>query len=506
LSTAYRLELSGVGKRFGSTTVLQDVSFHVEPGHILGLVGQNGAGKSTIVKILAGLYPDYLGAIRIDGVETRLANPRQARAAGIAVIYQEFSLVSEMTVAENLLLGREPGGKWGYSSRAVTRRAADVLKEVGIDIGVPLSTPVAGLSPAMKQRIEIAKALADNAKVLLMDEPTARLSNAETRWLFDTMRQLADRGVGVVFISHFLEEVLEITDWVTVLRNGRVVASVAATELDLNAMTKAMLGEELRSQELTLAGVAADGKRGELLLEATNVSAGERLKNIQLEVHAGEIVGVAGLVGSGRSRLCRVLAGADLPTAGEIRLRGKVVQLKNPHRALRSGITLIPEDRKNQALSLVSPIKDNIVLMALGKAKSGFVSVTSVKRLANKLVDELQVSPQDIDVPVGNLSGGNQQKVVVGKATATNPDVLIIDQPTAGVDVGTKAQLHRVLRELANSGAGLIVVSDDLDELFTLSDRLCVMRKGTIAWEGPASEMDRETLLKEISVTTSTAA
>jgi ribose transport system ATP-binding protein len=502
METEPRLELLQVSKRFGSATVLRDVSFQLNPGRILGLVGQNGAGKSTLVKILAGLYPDYTGTIRLDGQTVRLVNPRQARAAGIAVIYQEFSLVPEMTVAENLLLGREPG-TWAYSPRGTAERAAEVIKHVGIEIGVPLDTPVSGLSPAVKQRIEIVKALSEEAKVLLMDEPTARLSGAESQQLFAIMRELRDRGVGVIFISHFLAEVLTITDWIAVLRNGRVIVSAPSGELSIDTMTSAMLGEQLRQELAEQTASPHTTDHGAVLLEAEALSVGLRLRDVQLQLRAGEIVGVAGLVGSGRSRLCRVLAGADRPTSGRLLLRGKPVRLRNPQQALLTGIALIPEDRKSQALSLVSSVKDNMVLMALRKKLSawGFVPMSRVNRLARDYVSRLEVHPGNIEAPVATLSGGNQQKVVVGKALATDPRILIIDQPTAGVDVGTKAQLHHVLQRLADSGAALLVVSDDLDELYALSDRLCLMRRGAIIWQGPAESIDRQTLLQKISAT-----
>jgi ribose transport system ATP-binding protein len=479
-----RLELSRVSKRFGSSVVLSD-----------------GAGKSTLVKILAGLHPDYTGLVAIDGKAVHLTSPRQARAAGIAVIYQEFSLVQEMTVAENLLLGREPSS-FRYSPRDIARRAARILEGAGIHIGVPLSTPVTGLSPAMKQRIEIVKALSENASVLLMDEPTARLSSTEAQWLFATMHELAGRGVGVIFISHFLEEVLDVTDWITVLRNGHVVASAPSANLRLDTMTTLMLGEQLRSQLADRPKHNEQEPRGPVSLEARNLGAGERLRDISLQVRSGEIVGVAGLVGSGRSRLCRALVGADTPTNGQLLLHGKQVRLRNPQQALKAGIALIPEDRKNQGLSLAGSVRDNLTLMALykGMGPLGITPASRVNRLAARYVEQLEVNPPDLDAPVGTLSGGNQQKVVVGKVLAAQPQVLIIDQPTAGVDVGTKAQLHRVLRDLADSGAALLIVSDDLDELFTLSDRMCVMRRGTIAWQGPATALDREKLLREISI------
>lgn len=497
-----RLELSHVTKRFASNVVLKDVNFDLDRGRILGFVGQNGAGKSTLIKILAGLYPDYRGTIRIDGREVHLANPRQARAEGIAVIYQEFSLVPEMSVAENLLLGREPG-TLGYSNRRTEERAAEILAEVGIEIGVALSTPVAGLSPAMKQRIEIAKALSEKASVLLMDEPTARLSKAESQWLFATMRRLSDEGVGVIFISHFLEEVLDVCDRVIVLRNGVIQVSAASGDLSIEALTSAMLGERLRSQLRHRPEPGDPGQRGPVLMQASGVASGERLRRIDLELRAGEIVGVAGLVGSGRSRLCRLLAGAERPTAGTLELHGRKMSFRSPRQAIRAGVALIPEDRKMQALSLVNSVTDNLVLMAVHERLGAgpFLPVSRVNRLAEGFVRDLEVSPANPQAVVGTLSGGNQQKVVVGKSIAAAPSVLIIDQPTAGVDVGTKAQLHDVLRGLADAGAALLVVSDDLDELFTLSDRICVMRRGEITWQGPAHEMDRQRLLTEISVT-----
>jgi ribose transport system ATP-binding protein len=503
MASPARLQLSRISKRFGNNLVLKDISLELRGGGILGLVGQNGAGKSTLVKILAGLYPDYRGTVTIDGRQVHLQNPRQARAEGIAVIYQEFSLVPEMTVAENLLLGREPGN-WHYSAKKVEERAEHVLESVGIQIGVPLSTPVSVLSPALKQRIEIAKALAEKASVLLMDEPTARLSKSETAWLFTTMRRLSEQeNVGVIFISHFLEEVLEVTDWVVVLRNGAVEVSAPSGELSLDALTSAMLGEQLRSQ-LAHRRVAVEGQpRGEVLLEADGVCAGERLQEVSIQIRAGEVLGVAGLVGSGRSRLCRVLSGAEKATGGRLMLHGKQVRLKSPREAVKAGIALIPEDRKTQALSLVNSVKDNMVLMALdGELSSGpMVPLSRVRRLATRYVTQLEVSPTSLEAPAGTLSGGNQQKVVVGKSLAAKPSILIIDQPTAGVDVGTKAQLHELLRSLADAGAGLLVVSDDIDELFTLSDRLCVMRRGAITWEGPAELMDRQRLLQEVSRT-----
>ncbi|GGO97854.1 sugar ABC transporter ATP-binding protein [Wenjunlia tyrosinilytica] len=368
MPTDVRLQLSGVTKQFGPAVVLDHVDLQVRAGQVHGLIGQNGAGKSTLVKTLAGLYPDHGGGTRIDGRPAALRNPRQSRSEGIAVIHQEFSLVSEMTVAENLLLGREPG-LWGYNRRAIRKKAEALVEEVGIEIGESVEASVSGLSPAIRQRIEIVKALAEDAKVLIMDEPTARLSEAERLSLFRVVRQLADRGVGMVFISHFLDEVREVTDWLTVMRNGRVVASEPTKSLTVGRMAALMLGEEFQQviDHERAVGQADDTRP--VVLEADSVSVGDRLRGVSIALRAGEIVAVAGLVGSGRTRLCRVLTGVEQPTGGRLRVRGSEVRFSGPRGAISRGIALIPEDRKYQGLSLSSPLTENLCLMALQRRR-----------------------------------------------------------------------------------------------------------------------------------------
>ena len=438
--------------------------------------------------------------VAIDGHPIQLRSPREARAHGIAVIHQEFSLVPGMTVAENLLLGREPAG-WRYSASAVRRRAEELVEAVGISVGAGPDTPVSGLSPAVRQRIEIVKALADDVRVLVMDEPTARLSEAEREDLFALVRQLAQRAVAVVFISHYLEEVRAVTDTVTALRNGRVVGTVASSDASVDQLAGLMLGEELLS---TLAGeMRADraDDRHPVVYAAESISVGSRLRDVSLELRAGEVLGVAGLVGSGRTRLCRVLAGAERPTAGRLRLHGRDVRFRDPRSALARGIALIPEDRKYQGLSMTGSIADNLALMALrrGHGRFGAVSRRSVHQLADRLIADLEIVPPSRDRPVGELSGGNQQKVVLGKAFAAEPEVLLIDQPTAGVDVGTKAQIHRLLRQRAAAGAAVLVVSDDLEELHALSDRIDVLRAGRVRWRGRASAIAYAQLVEVVA-------
>ena len=495
-----RLAIRDLTKAFGATTVLHGVSIDIAPGEVRGLIGQNGAGKSTVVKTLAGLYPDHGGRIELDGRAVPLRTPREARAEGIAVIYQEFSLVSEMTVGENLLLGREPGG-WRYSPAAIRRHARDLVDRVGIEIGAQIDEPVAGLSPAVRQRIEIVKALADNVKLLIMDEPTARLSESEREDLFAVIRELTARGVAVVFISHYLDEVRSVTDRITVMRNGRVVADLASAEASVERMAALMLGEELlRTIEAESRTDLADDAHP-VVLATQRISSGNRLRDVWLELRRGEILGVAGLVGSGRTRLVRILAGAERPSSGLLLLHGRPIRFSSPRAALAAGVALIPEDRKYQGLSMEGTIADNFALMALhrGLARGGFVPRRAVERLADGLISELQVVPADRDRLAGSLSGGNQQKIVIGKALAAAPEVILIDQPTAGVDVGTKGQIHGLLRTRADAGAAMLVVSDDLDELYALSDRIIVLREGAVAWRGRASEIAYPALVELIA-------
>jgi ribose transport system ATP-binding protein len=500
MASEVRLQLEGLTKRFGSSLVLDHVDLEVRAGEVHGLIGQNGAGKSTLVKTLAGLYPDHGGTVTVDGRHASLHNPRQSRSDGIAVIYQEFSLVPELTVAENLLLGRE-SGRWRYSHRQTVARAREVVERVGIDIGTRVTDSVRELGPAVRQRIEIVKALAEDVRVLLLDEPTARLSEAERHSLFAVVRTLADRGVGMIFISHFLDEVRHVTDRLTVLRNGRVVASEPTKTLSVAQMASLMLGEELKQTlDEEVRSSHADDTHS-VILEARQVSCGQRLRQADIALRAGEIAAVAGLVGSGRTRLCRVLTGVDQPTGGQLVLRGKAVTLANPRRAIACGIAHIPEDRRHQGLCLSSPLTENLSLMALQSklGRWGVVSRRSIRRLSTRLVADLRVSPPDIDAQAGTLSGGNQQKIVLGKALSAEPDVLVIDQPTAGVDVGTKAQIHRLLRQRAHAGAAILVVSDDLDELYALGDRFHVMRRGSVIWSGAAADTSRDRLVELVS-------
>jgi ABC-type sugar transport system ATPase subunit len=482
-----------VRKRFAAGEVLHGVDFTLERGQIHALVGQNGAGKSTLMKVLGGVYPDYTGNVRIDDVAVALASPHAALHAGVAVIYQDFSLVPELSVAENIALGREPelGPRGLIDRRSLRQRSADEARAQGIEL--PMDSPVRALGVADQQLTEIVKALSRDARILVMDEPTARLSPAERDRLFEAMRRLRDRGVGIVYISHFLEEVFAVADHVTVLRDGNVVASLPTRELDLPRLASLMVGRRVASLER--AEEHADASRVPAL-ELIEVSVRGR-PPVSLAVLPGEVVGVAGLVGSGRTRLARAIVGAAART-GRIRVAGEDVDPRSPTQAARAGVVMLPEDRRRDGLVLPSSILRNVSLTALGLSltRLGMVLRAARARLVREQVERLRITPSDPQRTVATLSGGNQQKVLMARAFAAGARVLILDQPTAGVDVGAKAELYEHVRTVTAEGRAVIVISDDLDELLLLSDRILIMHAGRPVAVLPASSIDRETLLE----------
>jgi ribose transport system ATP-binding protein len=496
---ASRLELREITKAYGEVTVLRDVSMELARGEIHGLLGQNGAGKSTLTRVLAGGFSDYRGTVRIDGEVVSLRSPTAAQKHGIAIIYQEFSLVSQLTVAENMLLGVEPG-RVAYSGRRTRERAEALLAAIGMAGEIPVNSLVANLNTSMRQRVEIAKALSRDARVLVLDEPTSRLGAAERDQLFALMRRIASAGTSLIFISHFLEEVLAVTTRLTVLRDGAVVAEGASGSYDRQSLSSALLGQALEEQEATEARSAAS-VRGEAVLTASGLACGRRVRDISLAVHAGEIVGVAGLIGSGRTTIVKALVGAVPIEAGVVAVRGKPVRFKSPKQALRAGVALVPEDRRAQGLVGVLPASENIVMMGLIRRPSrlGFVGSAGLRASAKAAITQFEVRPPEERRAAMTFSGGNQQKLLLARAILADTDVLLIDQPTAGVDVGTKAQIHRILRAAAGRGKAILIVSDEIDELLGLSDRLVVMRDGRLIAERARGEIERHDLIELIA-------
>lgn len=493
------LEMRGIRKSFSGIEVLHGVDFTVEAGEIHALIGHNGAGKSTLMKVLGGVYPEFDGTVTIDGENAAATSPKEAIAKGVAIIYQDFALVPDLDVAHNIALGREPGTAGLVAHGDLYARSQAEAERFGIRL--PMRETVRNLGVAQQQLIEIVRALSRDARVLVMDEPTARLAPPEREQLFAVLRQLAARGVGMVFISHFLDEVLAVSDRVTILRDGAVVAAAASSAFTPSDLADALVGDE----EPVALAAAADRVLGDPRLAVTALSPHGALPST-FQVRAGEIVALAGLVGAGRTSFARAIVG-DLKSRGEVTLDGRPVP-RNPVGAARDGVVLVPEDRKKTGLVMTSTVVENVELTGLGGRFNawGFVRRRKVSAVVRDTVARLGVRPADPHRTVDSLSGGNAQKVLVGRAIAAAAKAVIFDQPTAGVDIGAKADLHAQVRTLAVSGAAVVVISDDLDELLELADRVLIVVKGTVIADHAASELNRATLLELMSRSEDTAA
>lgn len=484
----YLLKMENIVKDFPGIRALDKVNFTLKQGQIHGLLGSNGAGKSTLIKVLGGFYADYEGDIYIEGREASIRTPRQATDYGIAVIHQEFSLLSDLTVAENIMLGREPLKKRGGLSFVdwpiLYHDTQSFLAELGFNL--PVKAKIRELGVAQQQLVQIAKALICDAKVLVMDEPTARLSSAERNDLFAIIQRLRDSGVGIIYISHFLEEVFMIADQLTILRDGKVVSSKSASELDHASVVHLMIGREVANTSREHVSQV-----GAPVLEVKNLTDHERFHDISFTLHQGEILGLAGLVGAGRTELARSLFGANLPSlTGNIFIEGEDFTPSSPQEAIARGLALLPEDRKQQGLILAHSVSANLSLTTLNQHTKGpIIRSSKRKELVNRMIELVGVKCTSSEVSVNTLSGGNQQKVVLGKWLAVKPSILILDQPTAGIDVGAKAEVYKIMEQLVQDGMSLIVISDEPEELARVCDRVLIMRKGRIVKEfvGPLS-------------------
>jgi rhamnose transport system ATP-binding protein len=484
-----RVELRGISKRFLATQALDDVSLDLRSAEIHALVGENGAGKSTLVKILAGVHQPDSGSISLDGQVTQIHGPAQARALGIAVVHQEPRLFPDLTVAENVFIGHAPSGFLGTIDWAGTRRAAKALfdeLEVQVDVGAS----VRGMSMADQQLIEIAKSLSVEARVLILDEPTASLSSHEVARLFAIVRRLRDRGVAILFVSHRLDEVFELCDHTTVLRDGRHVITTVTSELTTADLVRHMVGRAVSLFPKVETPVGA------VLLEVDGLSRAGIFRDITFDVRAGEIVGFAGLVGAGRTEVARVLFGVDRRDAGEIRLGGSPVDFASPSAAMHAGIAYLPEDRHQEGLILDFSIAQNVTLPILPRLFPRFLVRASTERaVAHEYTEQFNVRMTGVDQLVGSLSGGNQQKVVLAKWLASKPTILILDEPTRGIDIGAKVEVHRIISELAASGLGIILISSDLPEVLAMSDRILVLHEGRITAEIPHDRATQERVM-----------
>lgn len=470
------LALQDISISFGGVEVLHNVSFNVRKGEIHSLIGENGAGKSTLMKIISGVYIPDKGRIVKSGKEIRLRNPLDAFSERIGIVHQELSIAGNLTVAENMMVGREPVNKLGFiKDRQLLETARKELKELGIDVDPAVKAGT--LSVGMQQVIEIAKVLAKDIDLLIMDEPTSSLSEREIVHLFALLRSIKEKkDLTVIFISHKLSEVMELSDRATVLRDGSMVGTLVRSEMSIDRLISMMIGRELDYNKHLLASRAP----GEPILRAEGLTHGKRYREISFELRPYEILGMFGLVGAGRTECILGMLGMEHLDAGKVFYRGEKIRLRSPRDAVKNGIYYVTENRKEMGLFLTKDLTDNIIASSI-KDYEGFLGALHFAKMAQsgrEYIEKLNIQPPELHKPAVSFSGGNQQKILLSKALATEPRVLIIDEPTRGVDVGAKAMIHQILRELAESGIAILMISSELPEILKLSDRVLVMNEG----------------------------
>jgi rhamnose transport system ATP-binding protein len=495
------LELRDGAKSYGAVRALRDGNLSLRPGEVRALIGENGAGKSTLVKVLGGVVRRDAGDMLVDGESVDFHSPHDARDAGLAVIYQEPTLFPDLSVSENVVMGYHPIGALKRIDRGAMReRVQGLLDRLGVRLDA--ERPVRGLSIADQQIVEIAKALSFDARVLIMDEPTAALSGPEVERLFSVVRTLREQGAAVLFITHRLDEVFAICDTVTVMRDGAVVHDAQIAQMTPDDMVRRMVG-----RELSTLFPKQDAQTGEVVLEVHRLTREGVFFDVSFDVRAGEIVALAGLVGAGRSEVARGIFGIDRVDAGHVEVAGRRLPRGKPDEAMRAGIGFVPEDRRQQGLVMDLSIARNTALTRLrALARSGLIRSSAEKHLAREWGARLQLKFHRLEDDVGTLSGGNQQKVVLAKWLATSPKVLIVDEPTRGIDVGTKAEVHRLMSELAGDGLAVLMISSELPEVLGMADRVLVMHEGRLTGELSRAEADEESVIRLATGTVEEAA
>ncbi|MBP1992133.1 sugar ABC transporter ATP-binding protein [Paenibacillus eucommiae] len=487
------LKLSGINKRFGANQILHSVDFTLEAGQVHALMGANGAGKSTLMKIIAGEYTLDSGRIELEGKEIEIHNPAQAKRHGISVIHQELNLVPEMTIADNVFLGKEAA--IGKSNFLLSRVKALTLTKQLLDrfgIGLDPSQKIKHLSLGHQQLVEILKALSDDSKVLVMDEPTATLTSGETERLFAVIRSLRSKGIGIVYISHRLDEIQEICDHVTILKDGKMTAEGPIGEFNNDTIIERMVGRNLGNYY-----PESTRQFGNPLLELRQVQKQGALQDVSLTLRAGEIVGIFGLLGAGQSDLMRVIFGAERPDSGQIRIEDREVRIGSPAAAKQLGIALVTENRKEEGLVLEMGSDQNMVLASMKQfSRYGVKAADRIQKTASAHVEKLGIKLPSLKDPVKQLSGGNQQKVILGKWLITSPQVILLSEPTRGVDVGARSEIYHILSGLADEGKGIIVASSDVDEVLGMSDRILVMFQGKIVAELEKRQASEDLLME----------
>ncbi|MFW0781861.1 sugar ABC transporter ATP-binding protein [Rossellomorea marisflavi] len=484
------IRMDHIHKAFGQNKVLEGVDVHIRGGEVHALMGENGAGKSTLMNILTGLHKKDQGTITIDGVEKTFDNPKQAEEFGIAFIHQELNIWPEMTVLDNLFINKEPITSFGLiqtqKMKAVAKKQFDRLA-----ISIPLHKEAGKCSVGEQQMIEIAKALMTDAKVIIMDEPTAALTDREIEKLFDVIRSLKESGVSIVYISHRMEEIFTICDTITVMRDGRTVDTTPIPETNFNDVVRKMVGRELTDRF-----PERNSNPGATILEVKGLTRKGVFENVSFQVREGEIVGVSGLMGAGRTEIMRTIFGLDGKYEGNILVAGKNVTVKNPNQAVELGLGFITEDRKEEGLILDFSIKDNIVLPSLFSfTKNGMIKDKQEEEFVELLIKRLTIKTESAMTSAKNLSGGNQQKVVIAKWIGIGPKVLILDEPTRGVDVGAKREIYQLMNELTDRGVAIIMVSSELPEVLGMSDRVIVIHEGRVSGEVTGKEATQEKIM-----------
>jgi ribose transport system ATP-binding protein len=471
------LEMRGIGKSFPGVHALQDVSLSLDKGEVLALVGENGAGKSTLIKILGGAYHPDAGEILLDADPVLISSPASAQAAGISIIYQEFNLVPDLTVRENIFLGRERTRAGFVRAAEEHREALQLFEKIGLAIDP--NTRCRDLTVAQQQTVEIAKALSVNARIIVMDEPTAALTSQEVEHLFAIIADLKSRGIGVIYISHRLDEIFEVADRVMVLRDGTYVGTEPVSDVTREKLIEMMVGRSLESEFPKHAAIPGDER-----LRVENLSLGKTVKDVSFAVHAGEILGFAGLVGAGRTETMRIVFGADRPEKGRILVNGEEANIAGPRDAIRNRICLLTEDRKSQGLVLNHTVRENFGLPNLDRFRKWiFLDQRREREECAGYIDSLSIKVSSQEQAVENLSGGNQQKVVLAKWLAQNADIIIFDEPTRGIDVGAKYEIYLLMNRLAADGKAIIMISSELPEILGMSDRIIVMHEGQVKGE-----------------------
>jgi ribose transport system ATP-binding protein len=499
MTTDSMISIRNVTKRFGGVTALDQVSLEISQGELHAICGENGAGKSTLMKILAGVITEFDGEYRLRGEAVHFSGTRDAERAGVSIIHQELNLVEQLSAAANVFLGREIRNSWGLlDNAAMNRAAADLLRQ--LECHVAPTTLAGALRVGDQQLVEIAKALSLSTSILIMDEPTSALTESEVERLFRVITRLREQGVTILYISHKMDEIFRLADRITVLRDGRFVETVKRSETEPRRITHAMVGREIESAQSH-----APRQPGETVLEVRNLSLpwpGHarkwRLERIQFSLRRGEILGIAGLMGAGRTELLECLFGANVhPIEGEIVVRGQTARFRHPAEARAAGLAMVTEDRKRLGLFASMTVRENITLCTLREAAQvGWVNYASESRMARDCAAQLNIKTAGIDSPITSLSGGNQQKSIIGRWLLTRPKVLLLDDPTRGIDVGAKAELYRLMDELCRKGLGIIVTSSELPELLTVSDRILVLCEGRQTGEFVRSEATEQRIME----------